>query len=128
MGFLSTRIKEQKLQNTLIQLNITNNRIKNDTFISMFSTFLIYGNQALFLPFLTQSIDTHLLTHVEMRTETLPCELISKIVLQLKSYMTFLSSKFLEAVQQRFAISRLKTHRRRYSHALNLSLSLSQIT
>ncbi len=51
----------------------------------------------------THITDTHSRTHTETPKEMsvlrLPCEFINKIVSQLKSYMTFLSSEVLEAVQ-----------------------------
>ncbi len=48
----------------------------------------------------THITDTHSRTHAETQKELrLPLEFINKIVSQLKSYMTFLSSEVLEAVQ-----------------------------
>ncbi len=60
--------KRTKTPEYIEQINITNNRIKNDTFISMFSTFFMYRNHALFLPFsLTDAhtVQTHSRTHAE---------------------------------------------------------------
>ncbi len=62
------------------------------------------------------------------------CEFINKIVLQLKSYMTFLSSEVLEAVQPKDSLLvetlLLNTAERRtdadvHTHLIGLSLSLS---
>ncbi len=73
----------------------------------MFSTFICTEiTISSVLSICTHSTDTHSRTHVESDAARnllpelqLPREFISKIVLQLKSYMTFLSSEVLEAVQ-----------------------------
>ncbi len=71
----------------------------------MFSTFFMYRNHTFFLQFSLKDAHTHrhALVHtrgdVDRNLSSLPREFISKIVSQLKSYMTFLSSEVLEAVQ-----------------------------
>ncbi len=94
--------KRTKTPEYIEQINITNNRIKNDKFISMFSTLFYVQKSRSLSPVLshrrTHSTDTHSRTRGDA-DRTLPREFISKIVPQLKSYMTFLSSEGLEAVR-----------------------------
>ncbi len=86
---------------------------------------------------------SHRRTHRDMHTRgdahrnvsSLPCEFISKIILQLKSYMTFHSSKVLEAVRLKdsLLVEMLNTAERRtdagiHMCVISLSLSLSLIT
>ncbi len=84
----------------------------------------MYGNCTFFLPF--SFLDAHTRSR---NLSALLCKLINKIVSQLKSHMTFLS-KVLEAVQLKDSLlvdaaeHSWETHRCRYLHALNLSLSL----
>ncbi len=66
---------------------------------------------------------------VDRNLSSLPREFISKIVSQLKSYMTFLSSEVLEAVQLKdsLLVETLNTAERRTDagiHTLLISLSL----
>ncbi len=63
----------------------------------------------------THITDTHSRTHAETPKETccqlrLPREFINKIASQLKSYMTFLSSEVLEAVQQDLLLDAAAEH------------------
>ncbi len=67
------------------QIHITTNRVKNDK---------LFPCLAPFSPVLSQTC-----THAQKLVVIAALEFINKIVSQLKSYMTFLSSEVLEAVQ-----------------------------
>ncbi len=98
--------KRTKTPEDIEQINITSNRVKNDTLFHYFHVFhLFYVQKSLsFSSSLSQTHKhRHALAHtrgdLDRNLSSLPREFINKIVLQLKSYMTFLSSEVLEAVQ-----------------------------
>ncbi len=117
------------------QINKINNRVKNDKLCPCFPRF--YVGKSLFLsPVLshrcTHSTDTHSCTHADRNlfVSAAP-RFVNKTVLQLKSYMAFLSSEVLEAVQLKDSLlvetllNTTERHTDAGSYALNLSLSLS---
>ncbi len=115
------------------QINKINNRVKNDKLCPCFPRF--YVGKSLFLsPVLshrcTHSTDTHSCTHADRNlfVSAAP-RFVNKTVLQLKSYMAFLSSEVLEAVQLKDSLlvetllNTTERHTDAGSYALNLSLS-----
>ncbi len=105
MGYYTIyKSKRTKTPEAIEQINITNNRVNNDKLFPCFPPFLC---TEITLSFSSSLSQTHTHRHaladtrgdVDRNLSSLPREFISKIVSQLKSYMTFLSSEVLEAVQ-----------------------------
>ncbi len=126
--------KRTKTPEDIEKINITNNRVKNDKLFPCFPPFLCTEITLSFSSSLSQTrihTDTrNSCGDVDKNLSLLPREFISKIVSQLKSYMTFLRSEVLEAVQLKdsLLVETLNTAERRTDagiHTLLISLSLA---